>query len=165
MIDMQRAIFVTALLVAITTGANAAPQSSARPSPVWHWFQTCAQKTTMGIEVTVDGKSVFKSSFPICKTTIAPAEHRDGKHKILAFNFQGGRKFQGEYQTTSGETVEGNIWQAGADPDDLILGVSFVSKTQKQILLNTVQIAPPDRRSVEEVDTGIFVETYPVRPH
>lgn len=160
---MQRVIFVTALVFVIATNASTAPQSPAPPSPVWYWFQSCAEKATMGIEVTVDGKSVFKSSFPICKTTNPPADDRDGKQKILAFTFKGGRTFQGEYQTTSGETVEGNIWQAGADADDLLLGVSFVSKKQNQILLNTIQIAQPDRRSVEEVDTGIFVETFPIQ--
>ncbi len=117
----------------------------------------------MGIEVTVDGRSVFKSSFPICKTIQAPARGRNGNQKILVFKFKGGRMFQGEYRTTDTETIEGNIWQAGADPDDLILGVSFVSKKQNQILLNTIQIAPPDHRSVEEVDSGIFVGTFPVR--
>jgi hypothetical protein len=162
-IDMQRVIFVTVLLFVIATSASAAPQSPASASPVWHWFQNCAAKTTMGVEVTVDGKSVFKSSFPICKTTNAPADSRDGKQRILAFTFKGGRTFQGEYQTTSAEPVEGNIWQAGADADGLLLGVSFVSKKQNQILLNTIHIAQPDRRSAEEVDTGIFVETFPVR--
>jgi hypothetical protein len=159
---MQRLIVVTVLL--FVTGGSAASQSQVPAAPVWYWFQNCAQKGTMGIEVTVDGKSVYKSSFPICKTTNAPADDRDGKQKILAFAFKGGRTFQGEYQTTSAEMLEGNIWQAGADADDLLLGVSFVSKKQNQTLLNTVQIARPDRRSLEEVDTGIFVETFPVRP-
>ena len=47
----------------------------------------------MGIEVTVDGKSVFKSSFTICKTTNATADDQDHKQKILAFTFKGGRMF------------------------------------------------------------------------
>jgi hypothetical protein len=117
----------------------------------------------MGIQVTVDGKSVFRSSFPICKTADASVVDRDHKQKILAFTFKGGRTFQGEYKTSNAENVVGNIWQAGGDDDALILGVSFVSHKQNQILLNTVQIAQPDRRSIEEVDTGILVETYPVR--
>ncbi len=115
----------------------------------------------MGIEVTLDGKSVFKSSFPICKTTEAPRSP-DGKQKILAFTFKGGRVFQGEYHTTVAETVDGNIWQAGADADDLILGVSFATK--QQILLNTVHIARPDRPSAEQVDTGIVVATFQISP-
>jgi hypothetical protein len=162
-IDMQRVVFATVLLFVITRGAIAAPQSAAPASPVWHWFQNCVDKTTMGIEVTVDGKSVFKSAFPICKTTNTPANDRDSKQTILAFTFTGRRTFQGEYRTSNAETVEGNIWQAGAEADALVLGVSFVSKEQNQILLNTIQIAQPDRRSVEEVDTGVFVETFPVR--
>lgn len=104
----------------------------------------------MGIEVRIDGKSVSKSSFPICKTTNAADDHN--KQKILAFTFRGGRKFQGEYQTSRDEQVEGNVWQAGADVEDLLLGISFLSRKQHQILLNTIQIARPDRRSVEKLD-------------
>ena len=143
------------------TGAGAA-QSTVQARPAWYWFQNCAGKMTMGIEVTVDRKLVYKSSFPICKTNEAPTADHNGKQKILAFSFKGGLKFQGEYQTTNADTIEGNIWQAGADADDLILGVSFVSKKQNQILLNTIQIAQPTRRSVEEVDTGVIVETFPI---
>jgi hypothetical protein len=117
----------------------------------------------MGIEVRVDGKSVFRSSFPICKRTSPPSADRSGKQEILAFTFKGGRTFQGQYQTNSEETVEGNIWQAAPDPDGLILGVSFVSKKQNQILLNAVEFAQAGRRSVQEVDPGIFVETFPLR--
>jgi hypothetical protein len=160
---MRRVIFLTVLLFAIATSATAAPQSPAPASPVWRWFQNCAAKTTMAMNVTVDGKSVFKSSFPICKTTNASADDRGTKQRILVFTFKGGHTFQGKYQTTSAETVEGNIWQAGAEASGLLLGVSFVSKKQNQILLNTIHIAQPDHRSVEEVDNGIFVETRPVR--
>ena len=100
-------------------------------SPVWRWFENCAQEITIGIEVTVDGKSVFKSSFPVCKTTAAPVDDRDHKQKTLAFTFKGGRTFKGEYQTSSTETVEGNIWQTSADADDLLLGVSFRQQQAK----------------------------------
>jgi hypothetical protein len=162
---MQRLTSVAVLLFVFATAATAAPQSPTPDSPVWRWFQDCSDKEMMGIEVTVDGKSVFKSSFPICKTTNVSVDDRDHKQKIVAFTFKGGHKFQDEYQTSDGEMVEGNIWQAGADPDDLILGVSFVSNKQNQILLNTLKIAQPDRRSTGEVDSGIFVETYPVRPN
>ncbi len=150
----------------LTSGDSYTDLSTNVPDPAsqgWRWFQNCTQQTTIGIEVTVDGTSVFKSSVPICKTTNAAADNGKEKQKTLAFSFKGGRKFQGEYQTTSADTIHGNIWQAGADADDLLLGVSF--DTGKQVLLNTIQIARPDRRSVDEVDTGIIVETFPIQPN
>jgi hypothetical protein len=153
---MQRVILAAVLLFVCTNGASAAAQSTTQDSPVWRWFQDCAHKTTMGVEVTVDGKSVFKSSFPICKTTNPSVDDRDHKQKIVAFTFKGGHTFQAEYHTSNAEMVEGSIWQAGPEPDDLILGVSFVSNKQNQILLNTLHICQPDRRSVEEVDAGHF---------
>ncbi|MBZ5782256.1 hypothetical protein, partial [Klebsiella aerogenes] len=66
----------------------------------------------------------------------------------------------GEYHTTSTQTIEGNIWQAGADPGDLILGVSFATKNQ--VLLNTIHIARPGSASSSEVDRGIVVRTFPI---
>ena len=134
-------------------------QAETVPSPRWWWFQTCSESTTIGVEVVMDGKLAYRSSFPICNGTGAPNKP-DGKQKILSFSFNGGHLFQGEYHTTPAQTVEGNIWQAGADPDDLILGVSFATKNQ--VLLNTVHIVRPGGASESEVDPGIVVKTYPV---
>lgn len=114
----------------------------------------------MGVEALLDGKVVYRSSFPICKT-IDASEMADRQQRILAFHFKGGHLCQGEYHTTSAQTIEGNIWQAGADPDDLILGVSFATKNQ--VVLNTIHIARPDSASTSEVDRGIVVKTFPVR--
>jgi len=135
------------------------PQAETVPSPVWRWFQTCSESTTMGVDVVLEGKLVYRSSFPICNGAGAP-NNSDGKQKTLSFSFNGGHLFQGEYHTAPAQRVKGNIWQAGADLDDLILGVSFATKNQ--VLLNTVYTVRPGRASESEVDRGIVVKTYPV---
>jgi len=77
----------------------------------------------------------------------------------MKFYFAGGHLFQGEYRTHSTDTIEGDIWQAGGEEDALILGVSF--STKKQVLLNTLHIARPDKQSSSELDTGIFITSDP----
>ena len=62
-------------------------------------------------------------------------------------------------QTAANEVLEGNIWQAGADPESLTLGVSFVSGNR--ILMNAVHIAHPADRHESDFAKGLVVRTYP----
>ena len=59
------------------------------------------------------------------------------------------------------QEIEGNIWLAGADPDAMILGVSFVSRGS--IYMNTLHIAYPDRRQISEIEPGLIIITEPMR--
>jgi hypothetical protein len=77
------------------------------------------------------------------------------------FHFSGGHTFQGTYHTTTTETVEGTIWQAGADPDDILLGVSFVA--HDQVLLNTIHIVKPGEPTESKLDRGLVIKTYPTK--
>jgi hypothetical protein len=151
------------LLIAMIATAGALPQGLAKVSPVkdeaaWQWFQNCRENKAMRLEVLLDGKIIYRSSFPICRANTGsnPAE---GRQRTIAFYFKGGRVFQGEYHTARTQIIEGNIWQAGADPDAMLLGVSFSSK--KQVLLNTIHVAKPDSVSASEIDRGIVVRTLP----
>jgi len=78
----------------------------------------------------------------------------------VEFHFASGHTFQHEYRTRSTDSIEGDIWQAGGEPDALILGISF--DTSKQILLNTLHIARPDKQTSSELDKGLLIITYPV---
>ena len=151
-----------ALLIAMIASVGAWPQGSTKVShgadqAAWRWFQNCSENKAIRLEVLLDRKIIYRSSFPICRSnTGSPSERRQ---KIIAFYFKGGHVFQGEYHTGRTQIIEGNIWQAGADRDAVLLGVSFSSK--KQVLLNTIHVAKPDRASASEVDRGIVVRTFP----
>jgi hypothetical protein len=156
-LDVKRLAF-RVLLFLITVSAGISAQSTARLT--WQWFQNCSDSTTITVEVLVDGKMAYHSSFPVCRVDASKMPHR--QQRILVFRFQGGRQFQQRgIQTAPTQIVEGNIWQAGADPDDLILGVSF--STKKLILLNTIYTAQPGTPSTSEVDRGIVIRTFPLR--
>ncbi len=110
----------------------------------------------LAIQVVLDGKIVYRSRFTVCSVSKPAAQPEKQK---LVFHFKGGHVFQGEYRTLPTQTIEGSIWQAGADPDALLLGVSFVTD---RVLLNTIHIAKPGSTSVSKLDRRIVIRTYPL---
>ena len=110
----------------------------------------------MGIELVLDGKPIYRSSFPICQISDRSKE----RSQSVTFTLKGGHTFQSEYHTVPTQAIAVEIWQAGADPDDILLGISFA--TNNQILLNTIHIAKPERVSRTEIDLGIVVRTFPL---
>jgi hypothetical protein len=133
-----------------------AQDAPATRETLWTWFGNCNQDRKMELELLMNGKAIYRSSFPICPISDRSKETR----KTIAFSIKGGHISQGEYHTTQSQTIEGNIWQAGADPGAILLGFSF--STANQILLNTVHVAKPDRVSTSEIDRGIVVRTFPL---
>jgi len=130
------------------------------PEPRMYWFGKCRESTYLGIEVLVSGKMIHRSSFPICPVDSSSTE-KEPRPKIVAFFMKGGNVFQGKYRTTPSQKIEGNIWQAGADPGAIIFGVSFAAKNQ--ILLNTIHVAKVNNESKSEIDFGIIVRTFPIQ--
>ena len=151
--SLNALVIVTILLVAV-------PQSSPQQSEnVWFWFGDCPEPRVMGVQVVLEGKSIYQSHFRACQMnrTIVNTE-REQKVRT-SFHFSGGHTFQGTYHTRKTETIEGTIWQAGADSDDILLGVSFLA--HDQVLLNTIHIARPGRPTESKLDTGLVLKTYP----
>jgi hypothetical protein len=68
--------------------------------------------------------------------------------------------FPSEFRTHSTDSIEGDIWQAGGEPNGLTLGISF--DTKKQILLNTLHVARPDKQTSSELDRGLSITTHPL---
>src|SRR5207244_11260066 len=77
---------VAALALALTP-VTVSGQTRAVPGEVvWHWFGECASSDCRVLEVSLDGKSLYSSAFPICQ-----ARRRDirpqPQHRILEFRF------------------------------------------------------------------------------
>ncbi|HMK31384.1 MAG TPA: hypothetical protein VK473_17000 [Terriglobales bacterium] len=165
-LTVEPMMFRTLLVLLVTTvsgGAlshGSAPPSQTGQETVWRWFENCGENRTLGLEVQLDGNIIHRSSFPICQISDRPNTSERQQRKIT-FHFKGGHVFQGRYHTVDSQMIEGNIWQAGADPDAVLLGVSF--STKDQVLLNTIHIAKPGIVSTSEVDRGVVVRTFPVR--
>jgi len=149
--------------------AAAAPAVASDEGLVWFWFATCGGPV-MRLEVRLDQKIIYESVFPLCRAKRSSA-HSKGQTKKLDFVFNApraivwqGYRDEGKDNTTGpNQEIEGNIWLAGADPDAMILGVSFVSRGS--IYMNSLHIASPYRRAVAEIEPGLLVITEPVAHH
>jgi hypothetical protein len=151
--------FALVLILAFTPSQLWPKDSHVVPEPLWYWFGNCIEKKYLGLEVLLNEKTVFRSSFPICPTSDRSKE-TERQQQIVAFSFKGGHVFQGEYHTTPTQTIEGNIWQAGTDPGAILFGLSF--STKKQVLRNTIHFAKHDTGSTSEIDRGLIVRTFPI---
>lgn len=156
---MERIIAKSTLLffTVLAAAPALAQQPSTRPETpdvVWTWSKRCNSDHKLGVTIRLDRKVLYSGILPICRGS------RDAEDGRAEFHFAGGHTFQGEYRTRSTDSIKGDIWEAGGDPDDLILGISF--DTGKQILLNTLHIARPDKQTTSELDKGLFITTYPV---
>lgn len=142
---------------ALLGGLAVAQEPSSHPETrevVWTLSNKCNGDHKLGVTVRLDRKVLYRGVLPICRGS------RDAEDGRVEFHFVGGHTFQGEYRTRSTDSIEGDIWQAGGDPDALILGISF--DTDRQILLNTLHIARPEKQSSSKLDKGLFITTYPL---
>lgn len=150
-------------LVVVAVGCTLiAPTHASQNAPVWFWFATCGGPG-MTLEVRFDRTIVQKASFPVC---LAPRDGADsqGQSGRMAFVFTARRMvvWTGYRETSdrsrAGQALEFTVWQAGADPEALILGVSVM--TADRILMNTVHIAHPDKRDESTIAAGLTIATY-----
>jgi len=136
--------------------------SQALPStPLWGWYWMggdCRECKKLRLELLLDGKSLYRCSIFVRRIERDKVSSKD-LERIRVFHIKGGHNFQNEYRTTPQQTIEVNMWQAGAEPDLLMLGLSFATKSQ--IVLNTLHFAAPDRPSEMLLDRGLLVRTYP----
>jgi hypothetical protein len=150
----NRMLLFLAKLIAVPSLAQQRPSLPEKSEVVWTWSKRCNGDHKIGVTVRLDSQVLYRGILPICRGS---REAEDGR---VQFRFVGGHSFPGEYHTRSTDSIEGDIWQAGGEPDALILGISF--DTGKQILLNTVHIAKPKKEASSTLDKGLFITTYPV---
>jgi hypothetical protein len=146
-------LFFFTVLLSVPAVAQQTLSHPETPEVVWVWSKQCDGNHKLGVTVILDRKVLYRGVLPICH------RNREAENGRVSFHFAGGHLFQGKYHTRSTDSIEGDIWQASGDSDALILGVSF--DTKKQVLLNTLHIAAPDKPSSSELDKGLFITTHP----
>jgi len=150
---------------AVQTAAVMGAVRASQEGPVWFWFVTCGGPD-MTLEIRLDKRIIFKSSFPLCHADRSSTYGR-GAAKRLHFAFKPHRAivwqgYRDEDDTSpANRAIECDIWLAGSDPDALLLGVSFNSSDT--IYMNTIHIAGPTQRDQTEIASGLVVTTYPIK--
>jgi hypothetical protein len=125
---------------------------------VWHWFGQCSDARGMTAEVTLDSKVLYTSSFPICQMRRGDIPAEAEQRRLVFFLEKEKRSFFGEAKA---KRLEGNIWEAGGDPKDIILGVSFATKDR--IWLNTLHFVDPHKSSRSVLAKGLVIKTFPAQ--
>ena len=149
-------------LIAAIFAVSSIPAAS-DDAPVWFWFATCGGPV-MALEVGLDAKNLYKGSFAICQASRS-SQHSQGQQSRLEFSFRPERPvvWRGyrdkEDRTGLNHRLTCQLWQAGADPDAVVIGVTFAD--EQKIYMNTVHIARPGKRNETEVADGLVVLTYP----
>jgi hypothetical protein len=124
---------------------------------VWRWFGDCRPTRQIRLDVRLNQAQLYSRAFPACcvRSGLIPD---DTPPKTLRFSFHASAAiFGSEFGSLGVVEIEGNIWQAGGDPDAIILGVSFA--TRHRVLLNTVHITRPHRPSQSELAEGLVIRT------
>jgi hypothetical protein len=145
------------LLLATSLGLPLIAQqhvSQQRHDTVWTWSAQCNAKHQLRVTVHLQSKLLYEGLLSICRG------ERDAEDGRAEFHFSSDHVFSGEYRARRGDSIEGDIWQAGGETDALVLGVSLATK--KQVVLNTLHIARPDRQTSAELDTRLYITTTPV---
>ena len=127
---------------------------------VWHWFGACASGDSLVLEVQLDGKSLYNSTFPICQVRRSEIKP-EPQQRILEFPFNAEpQRFRTQDRATGTQPIAGNVWEAGGERDAILLGVSFA--TEHQVLLNTIHVARAHSASRSERVRGLVITTRPV---
>ena len=139
------------------------PMRASAEDPVWCWYTSCGGPTIV-VEVRLDNQLIHKTTIPLCHVRREAAPTRD-ESRVVDVHFTPSRAIEWTgYRdkpdvTPSGHSLALNLWQAGADPDALTIGVTVADG--RMLYMNTVHIAHPDRRDETEIARGVVVATYP----
>ena len=135
--------------------------TSARDEVVWHWFGTCAGSDSLAFNVSLDGKPVYSSTFPICRLRRADIKP-DRQQRLLQFRFAGApRRFGVRSRVSDIQVIEGNVWETGGERHAIHLGVSLA--TGDLVLMNLHFVASTDGASRSESPRGFVITTRQVR--
>jgi hypothetical protein len=146
----------TLILLLVSTAGAQINRATTRDS-VWTWSSDCPKPIAIRFQVAVDARTIADTTIAVCRARedriVGPANPRR-----LSFVFSARHRWQGEFLTTNSDTITCDVWQAGADPRMVILGISF--DTRRQVLLNSVHLLDPNRRRERAQDRGVVTTTF-----
>lgn len=129
---------------------------SCMPSPLAR--RPCNAASGIDLTINLDGTPVYQGVLAACPDSV-PDSLRERVTRAT-FVFRSARPLSwDDVRTPAGETIEGNVWRAGADSDAVLIGISFVG--QDRVLLNTIHIAALDTSTSFSLGAGITSVTLP----
>jgi hypothetical protein len=147
------AICVGAVLTLFQSANATTPKAQ---DAVWHWYARCRTPTQIDLELIFDHKPIYTASFNVCHllaSSIVPEQHQ----KVLKFDFISSRR--SVFGEPKGAHLEGNIWEAGKNENDLVLGVSLAGPMQ--VWCNFLHVLDLKKNSETLLAPGFLVRTRP----
>jgi hypothetical protein len=134
------------LMASIAVAQDAAPAK-------WRWLEQCSTPYRTHFTVRLDGEPLLDTDLPVCHLVDA-ARPVGLKAKLIRFHFKTDLKIFGdEYAELGVQDVEGNVWEAGGDPTDIVFGLSFTAS--QRILLNTLHVAYANKTAAFDQAMGL----------
>jgi hypothetical protein len=158
---------LTRLALALGLGASAAVDSAAADDyGRWYWFANCGGPTVT-LEVRFERRVLHTETIPTCRAR-GDSEAAKGQEKRISFTFLAERAMTWTGYLASGESLESpasamltvDIWEAGADPDAMLLGVTVMG--ERQIYMNTGFAVRPGEQSILGLGKDMVVIVRPV---
>jgi len=151
---------LTTLLLAVLASQPLAAESE---EPVWFWMEECGGPQ-IRLELEFDGMVVQDATFPICRRLRSARPANQAKMLQISFAPPRAILWRGykEVPETSpaNQPLEFQIWEAGADPEDMILGVAVVANDT--IYMNTLAISLPGEPFESRLAAGVVLRSIPV---
>lgn len=156
---VPRVPLVAAVFAALLASGGA---HGAEEVPVWFWYSGCGSKS-IALSVAFDHRLIRAETIPICRAKRGSAAAR-GQDRQVSFPFLPKRTMLWQGYPVPGTTEESpasarlriDIWEAGAEPDALILGVSVSG--DRGTYMNTLVPVRLDRPNRSLVGDGLVVE-------
>lgn len=152
--------YLAALLLAVLPGRSLAAEGE---EPVWFWMEECGGPQ-IRLELELDGTVVQDATFPICSRL--RSARPENQARILQFGFAPPRAIlwrgykEVPESSPANQPLEFRIWEAGADPEDMVLGVAVVAN--ETIYMNTLAISLPDAPFESCLAEGVILRSVPV---
>jgi hypothetical protein len=144
------------VLVLLVTLA-AIPRAGLAQDTVWV-AGACTAGVALRVDVRRAHKLIYRTTLTICRRE---RSQRPSTHWSFSFT-PSTRVVWSNDSTRPGESISGDIWQAGGESDALLLGVSL--EAHGRILVNTIHIASAYRISNAPLDDGLVMRTTPLPP-
>ena len=117
------------------------------------------------VELKVDQTKVFEATVPICHQERGGAASQGQSAGQIQFTFRPNRAIvwsgyrEHDDVTPANAALDAVLWQAGSDPDDLIIGV-IVADAKKNVM-HTLHLAYPGVENSTTLAKGVVLRTYP----
>jgi hypothetical protein len=138
----------------------AVPAPASEAGPKWRWWPACETPHVTSLTIRLGGRVLHRARLRLCH--LPDSAFDPGDERVAVFRFKAdAKRFGDDYRHFGTRVIEGNVWEAGGDPDGIVLGISFV--TADQVLLNTLHVANRGGSSRLELAPGLTSETTPFR--